>query len=568
MAVAFSTADPFSISNVKEEVGELSFTSFDDPLDPTNLSIGQSEVSLSNLDLEAELQMVLNPPPSDNTDAVPRLLDLIPHNASFTTSTPPLPNPHSFSTSGSFHSPSPSEAMPRLSDSLLNISSRPTGSPTLRSVSPSMRTGSPLREVASAQELYSECMPRTRISREDAHMRLMRKRSMESPLGSPAPGSPVPHAEPLAAEKMDGRINDGQSNVAPDVGGSDREDEQCLDTTPGTVDVSAELVIIQTVEKRTINSATANVDRQEDVEHNEEDTTDAEPLRSQSTPPRLPWSSFGMLETSFDLSGSRGMGLRDSVGSIQLGEMRSALDRLMDDVKGSSGPSTKKPNARSQVRTELVTEGIKTGQSSANPSSDTGDDSMQTEIDMDLSMDDFRSAPISQPSRPLLLPIQCAATDSVEQAAPASPTKDAIRAREQLILEKQRQARRRDQEESVVYYTPPHPTTGDAGALTKSDLLLDIGISDMEEELSADSISKELRRLNPEHRQGNEYAKQIREYRSQEKPIQEEPEPELDDSGNATAMACPFPAHLQPPTTKVNYPVPESARFTGLVWYI
>ncbi|KAF8439263.1 hypothetical protein L210DRAFT_935617 [Boletus edulis BED1] len=221
---------------------------------------------------------------------------------------------------------------------------------------------------------------------------------------------------------------------------------------------------------------------------------------------------------------------------------------------------------------------------------------MQTEIDMDLSMDDFRSAPISQPSRPLPLPIQRAATDSVvytgpsfrspveEQAAPALPTKDAIRAREQLILEKRRQARRRDQEESVVYYTPPRPTsmppsadrpsrrrtrsTGDAGALTKSDLLLDIGISDTEEELSVDSISKELRRLDPEHRQGNEYAKQIREYRSQEKPIQEEPEPELDDSGNATAMACPFPVHLQPPTTKVNYPVPESARFTGLVWYI
>ncbi|KAF8421727.1 hypothetical protein L210DRAFT_3672552 [Boletus edulis BED1] len=338
MAVAFSTVDPFSISNVKEEV------------DPTNLSIGQLEVSLSNLDLEAELQMVLNPPQSDNMDTVPRLLDLIPRNASFTMSTPPLPNPHSFSTSSSFHSLSPSEAMPRLSDSLLNISSRPTGSPTLRSVSPSMRTGSPLREVASTQELYSKCMPRTRISRENVHMRLMWKRSMESPLGSPAPGSPVPHAEPLAAEKVDGRINDGQSNVAPDVRGSDREDERCLDTTPGTVDISAELAIIQTVEKCKISSATANVDGQEDVEHNEEDTTDVEPLRSQSTPPRLQ-SSFGMLKTSFDISGSQGMGLRDLVGSIQLGEMQSALDRLMDDVKGSSGPSTKKPNARSQVRT-------------------------------------------------------------------------------------------------------------------------------------------------------------------------------------------------------------------------
>ncbi|KAF8421725.1 hypothetical protein L210DRAFT_3672550 [Boletus edulis BED1] len=360
-------------------------------------------------------------------------------------------------------------------------------------------------------------MPRTRISREDVHMRLMRKRSMESPLGSPAPGSPVPHAEPLAAEKVDGRINNGQSNVALDVRGLDREDERRLDTTPGTVDISAELAIIQTVEKRTISSATANVDGQEDVEHNEEDTTDVEAEG---------WDC----ETRWDPSNLAKCGLP----STNLWTMA---------LKGSSGPSTKKPNTCSQVRMELVTEGIKTGQSSVNPSSDTRDNSMQTEIDMDLSMDDFRRPSFRSPVE--------------EQAAPASPTKDAIRAREQLILEKRRQARRRNQEESVVYYTPPRPmsmppsadrlsrrhthSTGDASALTKSDLVLDIGISDTEEELSADSISKELILS----RQGNEYAKQIREYRSQEKPIQEEPEPELDDSGNATTMACPFPAHLQ-----------------------
>ncbi|KAF8425434.1 hypothetical protein L210DRAFT_3743485 [Boletus edulis BED1] len=350
-------------------------------------------------------------------------------------------------------------------------------------------------------------MPRTRISREDVHMRLMWKRSMESPLGSPAPGSPVPHVEPLVAEKVDGRINNGQSNVALDVRGLDREDERRLDTTPGTVDISAELAIIQTVEKRTISSATANVDGQEDVEHNEEDTTDGDawPARSRfnhSLPP--PWlqSSFGMLETSFNLRSEW--------------KPRDGIARL-----GGIHPTWR--NARAY----------------------------------------------SQPSRPLPLPIQHAAMDSVvymgpsfrspveEQAAPASPTKDAIRAREQLILEKRRQAWRRNQEESVVYYTPPRPmsmppsadhlsrrhthSTGDASALTKSDLVLDIGISDTEEELSADSISKELILS----RQGNEYAKQIREYRSQEKPIQEEPEPELDDSGNATTMACPFPAHLQ-----------------------
>ncbi|KAF8121700.1 hypothetical protein EV363DRAFT_1560415 [Boletus edulis] len=351
-------------------------------------------------------------------------------------------------------------------------------------------------------------MPRTRISREDVHMRLMRKRSMESPLGSPAPGSPVPHVEPLAAEKVDGRINNGQSNVAPDVRGLDREDERRLDTTPGTVDISAELAIIQTVEKRTISSATANVDGQEDVEHNEEDTTDVEAEG---------WDC----ETRWDPSNLAKCGLP----STNLWTMA---------LKGSSGPSTKKPNTCSQVRMELVTEGIKTGQSSVNPSSDTRDNSMQTEIDMDLSMDDFRSAPIHSLHDPYhyqYSTLRRIRSPVEEQAAPASPTKDAIRAREQLILEKRRQARRRNQEELVVYYTPPRPI----------DLVLDIGISDTEEELSADSISKELILS----RQGNEYAKQIREYQSQEKPIQEEPEPELDDSGNATTMACPFPAHLQ-----------------------
>ena len=101
-----------------------------------------------------------------------------------------------------------------------------------------------------------------------------------------------------------------------------------------------------------------------------------------------------------------------------------------------------------------------------------------------------------------------------EEPVPASPTKDAIRAREQLILEKRRQARRRGQEESADYYTPcpmsmPPSTgrpsqrcsrsTGDVGGVTKSDLLLDIGISEAGEELLADSILKELRRLDLEH---------------------------------------------------------------------
>jgi hypothetical protein len=95
-----------------------------------------------------------------------------------------------------------------------------------------------------------------------------------------------------------------------------------------------------------------------------------------------------------------------------------------------------------------------------------------------------------------------------------SQTKHAIRQREELILEKRRAARRRDDDESLGYYTPPRAapagrpsrwrsqSTGGAGALAKSDMLLDLGISDGEGDPLADSISKELKKRDPEHRKG------------------------------------------------------------------
>ncbi|KAG9312057.1 hypothetical protein JVU11DRAFT_7338 [Chiua virens] len=265
-----SSSDFCSASKAGEEAGELSFASFEDPLDPGNLSIGHSEVSLlnvSNMDLEAELQQVLNPPQPDNKDDVPRLSDLIPRNTSFTTSTPPPHTPPlSFATSASSAisaeeqvlprergplptipslsrtSPAPAPApsgklasrphspsgvslqrssgsptglnLRRRSESPFNLSARLTDSPALRSASPSVRAGSPLREMASAQDLQGDRMPRTRISRGDVQMRLLRKRSLESPIGSPAPGSPVPPAEPSAVGNVDERTPDEQPSMA------------------------------------------------------------------------------------------------------------------------------------------------------------------------------------------------------------------------------------------------------------------------------------------------------------------------------------------------------------------
>jgi hypothetical protein len=44
---------------------------------------------------------------------------------------------------------------------------------------------------------------------------------------------------------------------------------------------------------------------------------------------------------------------------------------------------------------------------------------------------------------------------SVSSVPPTPPPKDAIRTREELVLEKRREAREREESESLGYYTPP-----------------------------------------------------------------------------------------------------------------
>jgi len=576
-----SPADPLSVPRTGGEphIADTSVNSIDDPVDPANLSIGQSEVSLSNIDLEAELQKVLHGNRPTTEDGVPKLSELIPRNSPFATSTPPpLTPPLSFvgvsseSSQTSTHgdSPhlrnlsasrmSPAGASPiitpqfppsrsaspsgvtlqrrsaspsafnmhRRSDSPLNLASRfATGSPL---GSPSLHTGSPLRETASAQELQQARGQKTRISREEVQARLMRKRSTESPLGSPAstPRVDVPPAiSPATTSKLaPARREADHVNDAP--GDINKEKEKRVDRMSVITDSSAEFATIETAEKRTLHVATVRAPLQGHEEVRS--TVVSTPEAVQIGPPLArPQSCFAALETSFDMNNGLGFGVRDSMGSVQLGEMRSALDRLMDNVKGTSGSTPSKPG-HSQGRMDSAVQGIKVGQFEvgADSSGGFGDESMRTETDMSLCVDEGPEDVIVRPPRAAPIPMERAATDSAIYTAPSlrsphadeppgSPTKDAIRAREELILEKRREARRRDEEESLGYYTPPRPasgppsigrpsrrrsrSTGDAGALTRNDMLLDLGISDSEDHL-ADSISRELRKLDPEGRQG------------------------------------------------------------------
>ncbi|KAH7915080.1 hypothetical protein BJ138DRAFT_998751 [Hygrophoropsis aurantiaca] len=618
--------DPFAMPRIKDEpqLAELSFTSFEDPMDPANLSIGHSEVSLSNLDLEAELEQVLDGQ---------ILHDLDGETLPMRTSTPPPPTPDlsfanvSSGASSFIDKGSDAEASSPIGVNLRKRSASPMLKFIGRAASPALRTGSPLgelpalragspvvraespanplptpspsglRESASTQSLQSNASgTRPRITREEVQRRLLRRRSEESPLGG------APPAETAVTSGGDSKSMQPEESMNAHVEENDwdKEKERRAESMSVMTDISVEFATIQTAEKRTLNISNASTQSIDPLP--QLDNLAAPPVNPSPQPRISPAQPHSTLDNTFDFGNGFGLGIglgvRDSVGSVQLGEMRSALDRLMDDVGGSAGSSTKKP--KGHMRIESVTQGTRPGRFGVDPDANTqafgdvskdADESMRTETDMDFSFDNHQAA-ISPPQA---VPIQRAATDSAVYPGPsvASPiqpagdeppapaaAKDAIRSREELILEKRREARRREEDESLGYYTPPRASasrpsagssgrpirrrsrsTGDVGALAKADRLLDIGISEADGDPFADSISKELKKLDPERKQGNyrvreheaiyasadtervshmstagdvnggkawkavrrpsdmnEYSKQIKEYRSQEKP--------------------------------------------------
>lgn len=247
-------------------------------------------------------------------------------------------------------------------------------------------------------------------------------------------------------------------------------------------------------------------------------------------------------------------------------DMRSALDRLMEDVAGrrvGDSKSTEEENSYQRQQSHPSTPTY------TQPNGIDHSDSA-------LLHDSFASR---NPSGSSIVTV------------PPVPPKDNIRTREQMIIEKRREARRMEESEAMGYYTPPKMngqgkrgqellgvgrpnrrrsmSTGDAEALRggqeKGGILLDlsVGRAAVNDDLLGDTIEKELRKWeNKPHkskylvreREGtiyasssdpdcishmagpgdvnagkawrpvrrpsdmNEYSKQIKEYRAQEKP--------------------------------------------------
>ena len=372
------------------------------------------------------------------------------------------------------------------------------------------RISSPAR---SASPMVTASSSRERISREEVQRRLLNQRN-QSPASdevlrssSPCTGSPafqikIGETVPVNDEKLD-----GQEFLEGD------KDKDRMSVLTTQTDISTESAIVERVEKRTIG------------------------LTALTVPGRVSDQDFGMLGAGqFDF-GSKfslgGLGISASDApvsvssldnqnlraanpgssrpsstdspSVRLGnvdvdmDMKSALDRLMDDVAG----------AGARVDDSIATEEC----------DDSFDQSQSRNDDHDFAMDFSRPRVMERAATDSVL-LQKSEADgiisrNVSGASNASlppppvPAKDNIRQREQIILEKRREARRLEEEcmdefdstqKRLGVGRPSRRrsmSTGDAetlggGAKKRGDVLLEkVGLDDP----LGDSIERELRKL-------------------------------------------------------------------------
>ncbi|KDR75165.1 hypothetical protein GALMADRAFT_69760 [Galerina marginata CBS 339.88] len=535
----------------------------DDSDSSITLSIGNSEINLSALASdrhhdEVRRSFISTGTALENPEITPSLSSSTPEEATVNRMSPPMSEYHS-------------------------AVSRRVASP--RMASPASRSGSPLFGI-NAQGLV-KTGSRERISREEVQRRLLNQRSPTSPISDHNLRRSTLSPKPTI---LINNVDEKDKHVSPPPSRdlSEKEKDRLSVLTTQT-DFSTETAIVETAEKRNLG------------------------MSMLATPGNGPGNEFGLLDagqglqfdfgSKFSLGGlglssadgdndKRSLDSSDSLGvstqyvptagsitsassGIKMGDvdvdmdMKSALDRLMEDVAG----------AGAQADDSMMT------------------DEYEDSYDRSQSHDDHNT--FSGSSRPKI--IERAATDSVllqqneadgvisrsvsgtstVTLPPPVPPKDNIKSREQLILEKRREARRMEQGDSDTFYSPRGDdqqrlgvgrpsrrrsmSTGDAeilggGAKKRGEALLDLANAGTDDEL-ADSIEKELKKLveppkkskyHVREREGtiyassseekishmagpgdvdsgrawrtvrrpsdmNEYAKQIREYRAQDK---------------------------------------------------
>ncbi|EIN06714.1 hypothetical protein PUNSTDRAFT_136551 [Punctularia strigosozonata HHB-11173 SS5] len=410
------------------------------------------------------------------------------------------------------------------------------GSPFARSGSPLIgRAASPLTRAEGEENLEGSLNGRRspRISREDVHRRLLTRRSLESPLRELGQGEASTTGDSTAAQP--GRTLPRLSNEAPATEPSSAETS--VATGSDWRDATFERAERHHVSMRREDNYTYDGVMSIDPEPAPQDPPRPNVLRRAGTEVDMEGnklqvvSSFEGLNIDFAKHGTE---------VESLGDMRSALDRLMEDVAssvdGAEGVLTS-PGRHSKFATEMrgsgsgmrrsqamwrmeaiVTEGVKPGRFEVPPDAEV-DESMMTEMteepdnsndtgrgsdhagslesadtERGLISSSFKTPPTSRPSSESPIP-------------PPPPPKDAIRTREEMILEKRREARQREEDEAMGRATPPRVTypqddrpkqrrstsTTDAEIVQTragKEVILDVPVDEADQ--LADTIAKEL----------------------------------------------------------------------------
>jgi hypothetical protein len=226
---------------------------------------------------------------------------------------------------------------------------------------------------------------------------------------------------------------------------------------------------------------------------------------------------FGSMNMSMRLSFGGGEGGRE--GDVDV-DMRSALDRLMDDVAGGSAPEGRDADTRRRMEIERERDGKK-------GILDTPDDSMVTEEDVSAASSFSHhaahpSASFAAVERSVVMEegIGIEVGEGLSRTASGSTIppppppkeivggKDARKEREKMIIEKRRLMRRLDEEESMGFISPPRLSIriGNKGGARMNrrrsrstgdvrDGLLNSAVDDGE---LGDSIERELRKMGGE----------------------------------------------------------------------
>lgn len=378
-------------------------------------------------------------------------------------------------------------------------------SPIGQTSSPVGRTSSPIGRVTSPL-LTGDGSPSTggrpRINKEEVRRRLLGRRGVGS--SSLEHGSPSPREEKTPECEASQLASD--VNVQVDVHSErlrieyeeDRERDR-MSVMTGQTDFSTETAIVEQAERRNLFTSVMEQDRVSERE-----------FGFLSTGERLQFdfgSKFGLGGLGISDGGNAGSNNNlnvtpvsararaDSVsggsggsGGMKMGnvdvdmEMKSALDRLMEDV------------ASGRV-----------------------DDSMMTD-ECDGSYDESQDSPGAGLSRPTIMervatdrallcdstvtiPSRTVSDSSVTTIPPQVPPKDNIKNREQIILERRREARRIKEEEEEAFRAPSKKNQQHLGvgrpsrrrSMSTGDLL---DVRDVaEDDPLADSIEKELNKL-------------------------------------------------------------------------